>query len=80
MKVAIIGLANAGKTTVFNALTGQQRETPGYPVTSGDPHLGTVCVPDPRLEYLSALFKPKKTTCATIEYIDFIGLTKDDIK
>jgi hypothetical protein len=80
VKIAIIGLANAGKTTVFNALTGQRRETPVYPVTSVDPHVGTVKVPDPRLEKLSALFRPKKTTPATIEYVDFIGLTKGDTK
>lgn len=80
MKVAIIGLANAGKTTVFNALTGQHVETTIYPTTSGDPHVGTVKVPDSRLDSLSAVFKPKKTTHATIEYIDSIGLTKGDIK
>ena len=80
MKVAIIGLANTGKTTVFNALTGQQVETTLYPTTSGDPHVGTVKVPDSRLDSLSALFRPKKTTHATIEYVDFIGLTKGDVK
>jgi len=79
VKVAIIGLANTGKTTVFNALTGQQVETTLYPTTSGDPHVGTVKVPDSRLDSLSALFRPKKTTHATIEYVDFIGLTKGDV-
>jgi ribosome-binding ATPase len=80
VKVAIIGLSNTGKTTVFNTLTGQHIDTTIYPTTSGDPHVGTVRVPDQRLERLSALFKPKKTTHATIEYIDFIGLTKGDTK
>ena len=80
MKVAIIGLSNTGKTTVFNALTGQQIETTMYPATSGEPHVAIVKVPDSRLDSISALFKPKKTTHATIEYIDFIGLTKGDVK
>ncbi|MEW6419526.1 MAG: redox-regulated ATPase YchF [Nitrospirota bacterium] len=80
MKVAIIGLSNSGKTTVFNALTGQNLETPVYPVTTGEPHIGIVKVPDSRLDKLSEIFKPKKTTYATIEYIDYIGLTKGDMQ
>lgn len=80
MKVSIIGLANSGKTTIFNALTNQRIETTAYPTSSGEPHIGIVKVPDSRLEILSALFKPKKTTHASIEYIDFIGLTKGDVK
>jgi hypothetical protein len=80
MKVAIIGLANSGKTTVFNALTGQRVETAGYVSVSGDPHKAIVKVPDPRLDTLSSLFKPKKTTHASIEYIDSLGLTKGDLK
>lgn len=80
MKVAIIGLSNSGKTTVFNALTGQNVETTVYPTTSGDPNLGVVKVPDPRLDKLSEIFKPKKTTYASIEYIDYIGLTKGDMQ
>jgi len=78
LKVAIIGLSNSGKTTVFNALTGQSLETTIYPTTSGEPNVGVVKVPDPRLERLSAIFKPKKTTYATVEYIDYFGITKGD--
>lgn len=80
MKVAIIGLSNSGKTTVFNALTGQNLETPVHPVTTGEPHIGVVKVPDSRLDKLSEIFRPKKTTYATIEYIDYIGLTKGDVE
>ncbi|MFZ3136775.1 MAG: redox-regulated ATPase YchF [Thermodesulfovibrionales bacterium] len=80
MKVAIIGLSNSGKTTVFNALTGQDIETTIYSTTSGDPNIGIVKVPDPRVEKLSEIFKPKKSTHATIEYIDYVGLTKGDLK
>ncbi|OGW54627.1 MAG: redox-regulated ATPase YchF [Nitrospirae bacterium RBG_13_43_8] len=78
MKIGIIGLSNSGKTTVFNALTGQNIETTIYPATSGEPAMGVVKVPDARLEKLSEIVKPKKTTYATVEYIDYIGLTKGD--
>jgi hypothetical protein len=78
MKIGIIGLSNSGKTTVFNALTRQNLETTIYPTTSGDPAIGVVKVPDARLDKLSEIVKPKKTTHATVEYIDYIGLTKGD--
>ena len=78
MKIGIIGLSNSGKTTVFNALTGQDLETTTYPTTSGEPAIGVVKVPDSRLDKVSEIFKPKKTTYATVEYIDYIGLTKGD--
>ena len=80
MKIAIIGLSNSGKTTVFNALTGLDNETTIYPTISGEPHLGVVKVPDPEIDRLSEIYRPKKTTFATIEYIDYIGLTKGDHK
>lgn len=80
MKIAITGLSNSGKTTVFNALTGLSLETTVYPSTGGEPHIGVVKVPDPRLEVLTGIFRPKKTTPATVEYIDYIGLTKGDLK
>ncbi|MBM4136448.1 MAG: redox-regulated ATPase YchF, partial [Nitrospira sp.] len=80
MKLAIIGLSNSGKTTIFNALTGQNIETTIYPTTIGEPHIGIVKVPDVRVDKLSQIFKPKKTVHATVEYIDYIGITKGDIQ
>jgi len=80
MRIAIIGLSNSGKTTVFNALTGMNIEATVYATASGEPNMGVVKVPDPRIDTLSDMFKPKKTTNATIEYIDYIGLTKGDLK
>ena len=80
MKIAIIGLSNSGKTTVFNALTGLDNETTIYPTISGEPHLGVVKVPDPEIDRLSEIYRPKKTTFATIEYFDYIGLTKGNLK
>lgn len=79
MKIAIIGLANSGKTTLFNALTGQNVETTIYATVAAEPHMGVVRVPDTRLDRLTEIFHPKKTTHATIEYVDYIGLTKGDI-
>lgn len=79
MKLAIIGLSNSGKTTVFNALTGQNIETTLYATVAGEPHYGVVKVPDQRLEKLTEIYRPKKTTHATVEYVDYIGLTKGDV-
>jgi hypothetical protein len=78
MKLAIIGLVNSGKTTIFNALTGQHLETTPYPTISEKPNFGVVKVPDKRVAALSEIYKPKKSTYATIEYIDYLGLTKGD--
>ncbi len=79
VKLAIIGLSNSGKTTVFNALTGQNLETTIYPTVSGEPNFGVVKVPDYRIDKLVEIYKPKKITYATVEYIDYIGLTKGDV-
>jgi GTP-binding protein YchF len=80
LKIAIIGLANSGKTTIFNALTGLDIETTIYPTIAAEPHIGVVKVPDERLDRLAEIYHPKKTTCATVEYIDFAGLTKGDVE
>ena len=79
MKIAIAGLANSGKTTIFNALTGMDLETTIYPTVVPEPHLGVVKVPDVRVDRLSEIYHPKKTTYATVEYVDYIGLTKGDM-
>jgi GTP-binding protein YchF len=78
MKLALTGLANSGKTTLFNALTGLDIDTTVYTTTTGDPHIGMVKVPDKRVDQLSTIYNPKKTTYATVEYIDYLGLTKGD--
>lgn len=79
MKLGIAGLSNCGKTTLFNALTRQNLEVTPYPTMSGEPHHGVVRVPDPRLDRLAAVFKPRKVTHATVEYVDYLGLTKGDL-
>ncbi len=80
MKIGITGLANSGKTTVFNALTGMDVETTIYPTTGGEPNMGVVKVPDLRVAKLTEIYKPKKTTPSTVQYIDYMGLTKGDMK
>jgi GTP-binding protein YchF len=80
MKLAIIGLSNSGKTTVFNALARQNLETTIYPTVSGEPHFGAVKVPDVRIGRLAEIYRPKKITYAAVEYIDYIGLTKGDVQ
>jgi GTP-binding protein YchF len=80
LKIAITGLSNSGKTTVFNSLTGMSLETTVYAATSGEPHIGVVKVPDNRIDRLSEIFNPKKTTYASVEYIDYLGITKGDIQ
>ncbi|KJU82239.1 GTP-dependent nucleic acid-binding protein EngD [Candidatus Magnetobacterium bavaricum] len=78
LNIAISGLSNSGKTTIFNALTGLSVETTIYASVTEAPHRGSVKVPDERVDWLAGVFKPKKTTHSTIEYTDFIGLTRGD--
>ncbi len=79
MKLGIIGLSNSGKTTIFNALTGQNIETTLYATVAGEPGYGIVKVPDVRIDSLAAIYKPKKMTYTTVEYVDYLGLTKGDV-
>ena len=75
MKVAIIGLASVGKSTVFQLLTGSAATPQG-----GRPEarLGVARVPDPRVDALTQMYKPKKKTQATVEYVDVPGVTKGE--
>jgi GTP-binding protein YchF len=73
MNIGLIGLPKAGKTTIFNALTGQAAETAEYDTGKVEPNVGVVPVADERVEKLSALYNPRKTIHATIEFIDFVG-------
>ncbi len=69
MKVGLVGFAGSGKTTVFNTMTGLTVPT-GY---GGELRLGTVKVPDERIDALSKIFSPKKTTYAEIVFCDVPG-------
>ena len=70
MQVTIVGLPGSGKTTVFNALTGGHAETGGFSGGRAAPNMSVVKVPDERVDRLSALFNPKKTTYADVTYVD----------
>jgi GTP-binding protein YchF len=75
MKIGIVGLPLSGKTELFEALTGAGGgPDAALPAGNGRERRAVVKVPDERLERLSSLFRPKKTTPAAIEYLDFAGL------
>jgi hypothetical protein len=75
MKIAIIGLPNSGKTTVFNALTRGNVETTSYASGQLEPNIATVKVPDERLNKLADMFNPRKITPADVQYVDVGGLS-----
>lgn len=74
MRLGIIGLPQTGKTTIFNALTGQGLETGFGSGGQMEVHTAVVPVPDERVSFLSGLYKPKKTTYTTVTYKDIGGL------
>lgn len=77
MQVGILGFAKSGKTTLFNLLTASSQQTDKY-AASRETHVGVATVPDPRLESLRELFKPRKFTPATVTYIDIPGVKKGE--
>ena len=76
MQIGIVGLPNVGKSTMFNAITNAGAECANYPFCTIEPNVGVVAVPDERLEVLSKIYNPQKTTHATIEFVDIAGLVK----
>ncbi|MCR5664437.1 MAG: redox-regulated ATPase YchF [Oscillospiraceae bacterium] len=75
MKLGIVGLPNAGKTTLFNALTGSKAETGSYTAAGAKPNIGQAKVPDERLDWLAAYWHPKKYSPATIDFVDVPGVS-----
>jgi len=80
MKIGLIGLPNSGKTTIFNALTKMEVHVTAYSDTKAEPNVAIVEVDDDRLIHLTDMYKPKKTTVATIEMIDFPGMKEGSAK
>ncbi|MGH7844274.1 MAG: redox-regulated ATPase YchF, partial [Candidatus Binatia bacterium] len=77
MKVGLIGLRGSGKTTVFNMLTGLEVKVGEFRGDKDEVHLGVIKVPDLRVDRLAAIFKPKKTTYAEIQFADFPPQAKE---
>ena len=77
MKIGLIGLPNSGKTTIFNALTKSHVEVSAYSNAKAEPNLAIVDVGDDRVFKLSKMYCPKKTTFATLEIMDFPGMTDE---
>lgn len=76
MKVGIVGMPNAGKSTLFNALTRGGAQTGDYPFTTIEPNVAVAEVPDERLDRLSETLESSKVTRATIDFHDIAGLVK----
>src|SRR5580698_6229714 len=79
MKTGIIGLPQVGKTSLFKILTRAKVETPAYS-NPREAHLGVAKVPDERLDKLAALYNPKKTIYATVEYADVAAIGQEALK
>ena len=76
MKIGIVGLPNVGKSTMFNAITKAGAECANYPFCTIEPNIGVVPVPDERLDKLTEMYHPEKTTHAIIEFVGMQGLVK----
>jgi GTP-binding protein YchF len=77
MQTGIIGLPQVGKTTLFKILTKANLDAQAAKAAT---HVGIARVPEPRLQQLATLFKPKKITYATIEYVDVGGLAREKVR
>ncbi|MFA6304506.1 MAG: redox-regulated ATPase YchF [Patescibacteria group bacterium] len=74
--IGIVGLPNVGKSTLFTALTKKQVDCQNYPFCTIEPNVGTVAVPDERLQALTSLYNSAKVVPTIIEFVDIAGLVK----
>ncbi len=76
LTIGIVGLPNAGKSTLFNALTKNDVLAANYPFATIEPNVGVVGVPDPRLGVLGGIFDSAKVIPATVEFVDIAGIVR----
>ncbi|MGH3455893.1 MAG: redox-regulated ATPase YchF [Nocardioidaceae bacterium] len=76
LTIGIVGLPNAGKSTLFNALTRNQVLAANYPFATIEPNIGVVGVPDPRLPVLAEMFESARTVPATVQFVDIAGIVR----
>ncbi|MDX1445715.1 redox-regulated ATPase YchF [Lishizhenia sp.] len=76
LKCGIVGLPNVGKSTLFNCLSNAKAQSANFPFCTIEPNVGTISVPDPRLEKLEELVNPERVVPTTMEIVDIAGLVK----
>lgn len=76
LKCGIVGLPNVGKSTLFNCLSNAKAQAANFPFCTIDPNVGTITVPDERLNKLADLVKPENIVPTTVEIVDIAGLVK----
>ncbi|MBL7942698.1 MAG: redox-regulated ATPase YchF, partial [Flavobacteriales bacterium] len=76
LKCGIVGLPNVGKSTLFNCLSNARAQAANFPFCTIEPNVGTITVPDERLNNLATLINPQRIVPTTIEIVDIAGLVK----